>query len=160
MAPVRELVDTWASLYANSAALRSALSFAHLGGLVGGGGCAIAADLGALRALTHGPDAMRTEMHRVHVVHRVVITGLIIVIASGVGLMLADVDAFLESPVFWIKMALVAALIGNGAMLLKATQRAERGEHIGMPAMRFGSVLSLALWFLTTLLGAVLPNVL
>lgn len=160
MTPVRELVDTWASLSANSAALRSAVSFARVGGLVGGGGCAVAADLGALRALTHGPDAMRAELHRVHVVHRIVITGLIIVVASGLFLMLADVDAFLESIVFWVKMAFVAALVANGAMLLKATRRVEGGGHIGMAGVRTSSMLSLALWFLTTLLGAVLPNVL
>jgi hypothetical protein len=160
MMPVREIADTWASLYANSATLRSVISFAHVGGLVGGGGCAIAADLGALRALGHGPDALRLELHRVHLVHRVVITGLAVVVASGVLLMLADIDAYLLSVAFWTKMALVVGLVTNGAMLLRLTRRAEAGDALATAHLRVVSLTSLVLWFTTTLLGAVLPNVL
>jgi hypothetical protein len=160
MMPVREIVDTWASLYANSAALRSTVGFAHVGALVGGGGCAIAADLGALRAFSHGHDAVRSEIHRIHVVHRIVIAGLAIVVVSGVLLMLADLDAYLQSSAFWVKMALVVALMGNGALLLRTTQRAEAGDSAAGGMLRANSVASVLLWFATTLLGAVLPNVL
>lgn len=160
MMPVREMVDAWASMYSNSAALRSALGFAHVGGLVAGGGCAIAADLGALRALAHGPDAARAELHRVHLVHRVVLTGLAIVTASGLLLMLADIDAYLQSTAFWIKMALVVGLTLNGAALLSVTRRAERGDLVAIARVKFVSVMSLVLWLATTLMGAVLPNAL
>jgi hypothetical protein len=40
-----DLIESWNALYANHAALRTAIEFAHIGGLVAGGGCAIAADL-------------------------------------------------------------------------------------------------------------------
>ena len=129
MAPLRELVDTWSSLYSNSAALRSAISFAHVGGLVGGGGCAIAADLGTLRALGHAPAILRAEIHRVHLVHEIVISGLAVVVVSGLMLMLADVDAYLASRVFWLKMALVFGLVLNGAVLVRATGRLGFTDH-------------------------------
>ncbi len=45
---IRELAETWASLYSNSVAIRSLVSFAHFGGLMAGGGTAIAADVGML----------------------------------------------------------------------------------------------------------------
>ena len=52
MLALREIADTWASIYSNSAALRSGVSFAHLGGLVASAGPAIAADRALLRATT------------------------------------------------------------------------------------------------------------
>ena len=160
MMPVRELVDSWASLYSNSAALRSAISFAHAGGLLAGGGCAVAADIGALRAITHGPEAMRAELHRVHAVHRIVIVGLAVVIVSGILLVFADLDAYLQSTAFWIKMALVVALSLNGLAVLSSTRRAELGQGVSQSQLRVVSLASLSLWLATTLMGAVLPNVL
>ena len=56
-----ELVETWSSIYSNSAAIKSALGFAHLGGLLAGGGMAIAADRSTLAAHRFGADAMRRE---------------------------------------------------------------------------------------------------
>jgi uncharacterized membrane protein len=160
VAPLREIVDTWASIYANSAALRSAISFAHVGGLVGGGGCAIAADLGTLRALRQAGDAPRIEIQRLQRVHGIVTSGLALVIVSGVLLALADLDAYLESSAFWIKMALVVALLVNGAALVMVSRGVERGEAAALRRLWIVSAASLALWFLTTLMGAVLPNAL
>jgi uncharacterized membrane protein len=160
VAPLRDIVDTWASIYANSAALRSAISFAHVGGLVGGGGCAIAADLGTLRALRQAGDARRIEIQRLQRVHGIVTSGLALVIVSGVLLALADLDAYLESSAFWIKMALVVALLVNGAALVMVSRGVERGEAAALRRLWIVSAASLALWFLTTLMGAVLPNAL
>ena len=50
MTPLTHVVETWASMYSNSWALRSGISFAHIGGLVGAGGCAIAADRATILA--------------------------------------------------------------------------------------------------------------
>ena len=41
-------VEWWTAVYSNHAVLRTAVTFAHVGGLVGGGGCAIAADRATL----------------------------------------------------------------------------------------------------------------
>jgi hypothetical protein len=160
MVPVRELVDTWASIYANSAAIRSGVAFGHVGALLGGGGCAIAADLWTLKASRRSCAAVQTELERLHGVHRIVVVNLAVVVVSGLLLMAADVDAYVASTAFWIKMALVVALIINGALLIRTGNRiAARGSR-AVRRMRIVSMASLALWFATTLLGAVLPNVL
>lgn len=158
MVPVRELIDTWSSVYSNSPALRSAIGFAHVGGLLTGGGCAIAADLATMRAMRRGSEAVAHEATRLHDVHRVVIASLAAVVASGLLLMCADIDAYLVSTTFWIKMAAVVALAINGAWLMRAGDRA--ANHGQVHHLQFASVASLLLWTGTTLLGATLPNVL
>lgn len=159
MAP-RELIDAWASIYANAPAIRSAVSFAHLGALLSGGGCAIAADAWMLAAARRGPDDARAEAERLHGVHRVVVTSLAIVVMSGLLLMAADFDAYVESTAFWIKMGVVAALAVNGALLMRASGRVTSGDLLAVPLLHRISMLSLALWFASTLMGAVLPNAL
>ena len=160
MIPVRELADAWSSVYSNSAAIRSTVAFAHIGGLVGGGGCAIAADRATLRALGRGGTFLTGEIDRLQGAHRMVLAGLAAVGISGVLLWLANFDAYLQSPVFWIKMALVAALFLNGARLALVASRARSGSPRDWPALRHACITSLALWFATTLVGTILPNVL
>ena len=53
------LLESWASLYANHAALRTGVEFLHLGGLVAGGGCAITADLATIAAARDRPRPAR-----------------------------------------------------------------------------------------------------
>ena len=155
-----ELVDTWSSIYSNSAAVRSALAFTHIAGLVGGGGCAIAADRTTLRAFRKGADALDRELHHLHNVHLVVIVGLTLVIGSGLLLMLSDLDAYLSAGVFWVKMALVVALLANGFLVMRGARRTHAGDARGPALLKFAAIASLTLWFGTTLLGAVLPNAL
>ena len=160
MVPVRELIDTWASLYANSAAIRSGVAFAHVGALLGGGGCAVAADLWTLKASQRGTASVQAELERLHGVHRVVVANLAIVVISGVLLMGADFDAYLASAAFWIKMALVVGLVVNGAVLVRTSIRIAAGDTRAVGRVRAVSMASLTLWFVTTFMGAVLPNVL
>jgi hypothetical protein len=158
--PIRELADSWASIYSNSAAVRSTISFAHIAGLVGGGGCALAADRATLRALRASPQAVAGEVHHLHGTHNVVLAGLAVVIVSGVLLMFADLDAYLTATAFWIKMGLVGALFVNGSILVRTALRAEAGDAAARAGLRRASIASIILWFATTLVGAVLPNVL
>jgi len=160
MVSIKDAADAWSSMYSNSAAIRSTLAFMHVGGLVGGGGCAIAADRTTLRAMRRGQAALDHELEHLRHIHRVVILGLALVIVSGVLLMFADLDAYLTSAVFWIKMALVAALLGNGALVLRGGHRTHAGDPEGPRLLRIAAIASLTLWFATTLLGAVLPNAL
>jgi hypothetical protein len=160
MMPIREMADTWASVYANSAALRSVISFAHVAGLVGGGGCALAADRATLRAYRRAPGGVAAEIHHQHGIHGVVLTGLGVVIVSGILLMFADLDAYLASTAFWIKMGLVVALFVNGSILVRTALRAEAGDAAARAGLRRASIASVILWFATTLVGTALPNVL
>jgi hypothetical protein len=158
--PVHQLADAWSSVYSNSAAIRSTVAFAHVGGLVSGGGCAIAADQATLRALRRGGAFLTTEIDRLQGTHRMVLAGLAVVGVSGALLWLANFDAYLQSPFFWIKMALVAALFLNGARLAFVASRARSGTPAQWRALRRACLTSLALWFATTLVGTILPNVL
>src|SRR6188508_422110 len=106
MTTIREIVDAWASFYANSPAARSAITFTHVGALVVGGGSAIAADLGTVRALRRDAPTLRGELDRLHSAHRLVTFSLALVVLSGILLGLADFDAYLASTAFWIKMGL------------------------------------------------------
>jgi len=158
MTPIREIVETWASFYANSPAARSAVTFTHVGALVVGGGSAIAADLETIRALRRDAPSLRAERERLHATHRLVTTSLALVVLSGILLMLADLDAYVASAAFWIKMGLFAALVLNGAMIVSLTAAAHEDSPRGRARLRLAAVASLVLWLATTLLGTVVPN--
>jgi hypothetical protein len=91
--------------------------------------------------------------------HILVVSGLAAVTVSGILLMLADLDAYLQSTAFWVKMALIVALTLNGLVLVRADRLVARGPR-GASTLRAASIISLVLWFATTLAGAVLPNAL
>ena len=74
--------------------------------------------------------------------------------------MLADLDAYLVSPAFWIKMALVAALLVNGGGAADPAASAQRVTPRRIERCAIAARVSLVLWFVTTLAGAVLPNAL
>lgn len=157
---IRELAETWASLYSNSVAIRSAVSFAHVGGLITGGGAAISADVAMLAALRRGPAAVYDEIGRLHASHRLVIGSLMVVVASGLLLLFKDLDALLASRPFWIKMALFVALLINGVLLLRAESRVDAADTRAHGTLRFVAVTSVVLWLATTLAGTVVPNAL
>jgi hypothetical protein len=158
--PVRELADAWSSFYSNSAAIRSTVAFAHVGGLVAGGGCAITADRATLRALKRGGPSLASEIDRLQGAHRIVLAGLAAVGVSGVLLLLANLDGYVASKTFWIKMVLVAGLFLNGAWLAREASRVGSGNAPNGKSLRAACFTSLFLWFATTLAGTVLPNVL
>jgi len=160
MVSVTDLADTWSSVYSNSAAIKSAVAFAHLGALLLGGGLAITADRATLAAHNFGGDAMRREADRLGGMHGTVLVSFAIIVISGLLLMFADLDAYLQSPAFWIKMALVLALIVNGAVLRHSGRVAAAGDARAHRTLAAAARVSLGLWFVTTLAGAVLPNAL
>jgi len=153
------LVTGWSSWYSNSPVLRTGVGFTHVAGLVAAGGSAIAADRAMLVALRRDAAKRLAQLHALHGTHRVVLIGLTAVFASGLLLLGADTDTYLHSSVFWIKMAFVGLLLANGAVLVRVGRQAQHGANDAWVWLRYGSMASLALWFLTTLLGAALPNV-
>ena len=155
-----DALDAWSSIYANSASIRSATAFAHIGGLIVAGGSAIAADRAILLAGRGGADAVRDEAARFGGVHRVVVAGLTLVTISGLVLLSASVDAYLHAPMFWMKMGLVAALLLNGLLVLRASGAVSEGQDRAFRRLQLASVVSVILWCLTTLAGAALPNAL
>jgi len=156
---ISHLVAWWAAFYSGSAVIRTLISFVHLAGLVGGGGAAISADRATLKATRRGLRVTREQIDAIHQTHRVVILGLAGVIVSGVLLFAGDVATYAPSKLFWLKMVMVAALMINGAFLVRVGHRVQRPDERTRRTMRWTAGLSLALWFLTTLVGAGLPNI-
>jgi len=152
-------INAWAALYADSAVLRTGVGFAHVAGLLTGGGSAIVADRATLAAWRGDAAGRLAQARACHAAHRIVIVGLIVVTVSGVLLFGADVDTYLHSRVFWIKMALVGLLLANGGLLVQAGRRALAGDDSAWSRLRYGALASLTIWLATTLLGAALPNV-
>jgi hypothetical protein len=159
MTTMKDLLDLWASVYANHSALRTTVEFLHVAGLVGGGGYAIVVDRSTLAAARATGAARDVQLSTIRDAHRIVIGGLVVLFITGVLLFAADIDTFLGSRVFWIKMGLVALLLGNGAIMRMAQQQAEHGRVRAWSRLRATAALSLLLWFLTILAGTALPNI-
>lgn len=173
VARLAELMAPWQSLYADSAAVSSAVLFAHLGALLLGGGMAVAADRTTLRlgvpqsAEDDGRAADRVRhAQELRALHRPVIAALAVMLGSGVMLLLADVEGLIASPVLYVKLVLVALLLANGARLAsaeRAVNAAPAGDAAtvvdGWRRLRAASIASLVLWIATVLAGVVLSNV-
>ncbi|MCU1384712.1 MAG: hypothetical protein JWL71_3409 [Acidobacteria bacterium] len=158
LGPLEPLVAQWATLFSNHAAVRTAVVFAHVGGLVGAGGCAVAADRATLLAAAGHDAERRHQVEALAGTHRVVVLGLVFIVVSGLLLFAADVDTFFSSRIFWIKMALILALLTNGVVLQSAERHASRGVGGAWGRLRATSMISLVLWFLVAFAGVALTN--
>jgi hypothetical protein len=159
MAYLSDLATGWGSIYANHAALRTAVVFAHVASLIVGGGAAIAADRAALHALTLDHPGRGASLDLLHGTHRIVIVSLTLVALSGLMMFTADVTTFLYSRVFWTKMGLVALLVVNGALLWKSEAQARRRDASAWRTLRATALASVALWLLATFAGVALTNI-
>jgi uncharacterized membrane protein len=157
--PLASVIAQWVSVYSGHAAVRTAVVFVHLGALVGAGGCAIAADRATLLASRRDEAERRLQVEALAGTHQVVIAGLALILASGLLMFAADVETFLYSRVFWIKMGLVVLLLANGAALTAAERRATRGDGDAWDWLRLTAMASIALWLSITLAGVALTNV-
>ena len=153
-----QLIESWGSLYANHAALRTAIEFAHIGGLVAGGGCAMTADLATIKAAREGAAARATHLDLLKRTHLLIVVGLVALFVSGLLLFVTDVETFWYSRIFWLKMALIVLLLVNGGLLMLVERQASRGDARAWARLHYTATTSLVLWFLTTLAGAALPN--
>jgi hypothetical protein len=149
----------WSSLYSNSAGLRTTVGFAHVGGLLVGGGCAIAADRMTILAKSWDAAERRSHLRTLGHTHAAVIAGLGVVIVSGLLLFAADPDTFLHSRIFWIKMVLVVTLMANGWLVRSAGRAALASGTSDWRRLHTVAFVSMVLWLVTTLAGAALPNV-
>ena len=153
------VIDSWASIYSHYPLLRTCVSFLHVAGLLVGGGFAVAVDrLTALAARQEGP-IRSGQLQLLRSTHGAVLAGLAALIISGVLLLGADLDMYLYSKVFWIKMGMFGLLLGNGVRLLRAEREIDRGNTQGWARLRAASTFSLILWLATTLAGVALPNI-
>ena len=154
---ISQIAQPWASLFNNSRIVSSGVMFAHLSGLVLGGGGAVAADRASLRAVKASATQQASHLSELGLVHRVVLLGLSVTFASGLLLAAADVETYAGLPAFWIKMGLIALLLANGYWM----QRSERALAEGTAAWRrlhVAAVASLVLWFAVLLASTFLTS--
>jgi hypothetical protein len=156
------LAQPWASLYGDSRALQTTVTFLHVAGIFLGGGFAIATDRETFIAMRVARlSGQIRHLDRLHTVHRPVLLGLVIALGSGFLLFAADVETFIGSPVFWVKMALLALLLGNGYLLAR-TETTLRTGAPDSPALwkrlSYISAASMVLWLGLILAGVILMS--
>jgi hypothetical protein len=164
IAPPVVLVDLfkpWNHLYSSNKLVVTLVTFLHTGGLLLAGGFAIAADRTTLRALARPAAERAHAMRELAAVHRWVITGLTVIVISGLLQLTSDIETFWGSWIFWTKMGLVACLLANGYGMTKLEKDLERDASETAPAWRAlhrVSIASLVLWFTTAFAGIALEN--
>jgi hypothetical protein len=160
---IRELAAftaPWRSLFNHSAPVEMSVVGVHVLAMLVAGGLAIAHDRGTLRAGDWTPAIQAHHIAELYAVHRTVVFALAICMLSGFALFAADVTTYVVSVPFWIKMALIAALLGN-ALLMTATEGTLRvdsggGAALAWTRIRASSIVSAALWGAIVLVSIVL----
>ena len=154
------LAEPWNTMYGDSKVVSSAVLFLHLVPLLLAGGAALTADRGTIRAARGSAEDRARQLVDLGRTHVFVLGGLTLSFVSGVLLFLSDVDEFLESPFFWIKLSLIGLLLANGFIMTRTEQAlgARRDDGVLWARMRMISMVSLVLWLATTLAGVVLTT--
>ena len=152
------LVQPWADLYSNNKVVSNAVMFVHLGGLLLGGGGAVAADRDTIRNSRTSEAEQACHLADLRLVHRIVLTGLVLTFLSGLLMLAGDLETLLGLVVFWVKMALIALLLANGAVLTRVERTVRPGQASNWPTLRMVSRISLALWFAIVLVSTFLAS--
>jgi uncharacterized membrane protein len=156
-----ELADPWAKVYGHSKTLATIVGFLHVAPIVVGGGLAIALDRSTLRVRHDEPGARARHLSELGAGHGMVLGALVLSFVSGIALLAADLETYFGSPIFWVKMGLIAILLVNGALMTR-TERVLRTSGAGTDAqwrrLRTIAITSLALWLTITLAGMALMN--
>ena len=170
-ATVLQTVETaakpWSSLYSDSTAVASTVTFFHLGGLLFAGGLAIASDRATFRAFRGTDEDRNRLLVDLGNSHSWVLAGLSVIFVSGLLLALSDVKTFGYSPIYWTKMSLVVLLLLNGSVLQRTEQKLRAGSLLTQSTaprqrlwsrLRFAAATSMALWTAIVLAGVILVN--
>jgi hypothetical protein len=168
VAPIIQLFAPWQALYSDSKIASGTVTATHLLALLFGGGLAVAADRATLRSLSAHVDERLRTLQNIRTTHRPVLIALVVLFASGFALAAADLETFLGSWIFWVKLGLVALLLINGFILERTETRlrvSPEGGEGGPPGndrlwrrLRVTAVMSIALWSATLVAGTLLVN--
>lgn len=156
-----EFAQPWAKFYAKSHVAQSALLFAHLGGMLWGGGLALAADRSVWKLRNASVDDRTRLLAEIGRVHVPCVVGIAIAALSGVLLFAADLETFATSPWYWGKMAAFALLLINGRWLQVQEQRLQAAPSAiaqRWSLLTVASRASMTLWFAVALGGVLLKN--
>ena len=150
---VTSFLEWWSAYYGDHHAISITTRFMHLAGIVVGGGTAITADGAALRARRDWARRKDAVVAAMAEAHWVVVPSLGVIVATGLMMTAADTETFLNSRMFWSKMALFAVLVLNGAGLVAAERAAARSTESAPGVLTAVSGVSLVAWLGVLLLG-------
>ncbi len=164
------LFTPWHDLFGGSTIYPTVTEATHLLAMFIGGGLAVAADRTTLRLAREKRELRRALLSELCYLHRPVLIALSISLLSGLAFLAADIDVFLLSPAFYIKMTLVALLLANGVLLQEtesSLRRALKDDPVLADSfatrqwdrLRFRSICSMALGCATLVAGVVLCKV-
>ena len=155
------LAAPWNTFYSHSKTAATIVIFLHIAPLVIGGGAAIALDRASLRLRHDEPGARARHLAELGSIHPLVLAALTLSFLSGIALLAADLETFLGSWIFWLKMGLIVALLANGAIMtrLERALGSPKGETTAQWGRLQGiAITSLTLWLAITLAGVALAN--
>ena len=152
--------EPWSKAYSHSKVLSAGVTFFHVAPLIFGAGAAFMMDRATLRAFSQGAEERMRHLRELGLIHTLVLFGLALSFISGVLMFLADVETFIGSIYFWVKLALVALLLLNGFVMTRAEKALSRssGDMRLWGRLRMLSIISATLWLATTLAGVVLKE--
>jgi uncharacterized membrane protein len=161
-AALARLFEPWAHLYADSKLVATIVTFGHVASLLMAGGLAVTTDRATLRALRFAAAERGRHLDDLSGVHRLVVGGLTLSLLTGVLLFASDVETFVGSWIFWLKMGMICVLLGNGYAMTRAENSLRDDAAEASPAwtrLRRTALISVGLWYVITLAGVALANV-
>ena len=156
------LVAPWAHFYSHSKSAPTIVTFLHIAPIIVGGGLGIALDRSTLRVRAGDTDGRARHLRELGGAHSWVVGGLLLSVVTGLLLTAADLDTFLGSWAFWLKMGMLAVLLGNGFVMTRLETRlraAQKDADVIWRRLRHAAYASLTLWLAITFVGVVLTNV-
>jgi hypothetical protein len=154
------MADPWAKLYGHSKGVSATVAYFHFVPLIIAGGMAFATDRATLRVMKSGIDQRAAHLRQLGPVHGVVLFGLTLSFISGILLFLADVETYVGSVYFWVKLGFVFLLMANGFAMTRAEKALDGSgkDAAGWDRLRMLAVFSGFLWLATTLAGVLLKE--
>ncbi len=152
-------VKPWAVFYSDSRPTEAVVLFAHIAGMLWGGGLAITADRNVWQLRTATVNERARLLVAIDHLHAPVLMGLGLSALSGVLLTLADLKTFGTSPYWWGKMIAFALLLANGAWLRHQERHLQAAPVTMVGKWRVLTVaagISITLWFAVALGGVFL----
>jgi hypothetical protein len=144
----------WSALYSDHQAVSVTVRFLHLAGLLVGGGTALVADRHLLGTVSRDTVARNAALAMAGASHRIVVPALVLMASTGLLMATADLETFLSSRLFWIKMIIVGLLLLNGVVLVLTERAAVRsGGDRDWARLRAVSAASAVLWLSALLAG-------
>lgn len=156
-----QFFQPWNDYYSHSKGAETVVQFLHIGGVVLAGGLAISSDRSTLRTVRGVVGDRPQQLRELAAVHRWVLTGLAVVVISGLAMFTSDIETFFGSWLFWTKMGLIVLLLINGLTMTRAEASLKRDATDASPAwqsLRRSAVVSLFLWFTIAAFGVAIVN--